>query len=125
VKALTRIKGKSPLKSTSEVRAKRASGRKSVKTAPNRLSGARRARTRQPLGTSRRVNASTKPSFGQIAISDLQRSSVDERISPQSDRPFTGADAFKPDAKGAQNMTSAPPRKPIRQSRDQVGLRHH
>lgn len=77
------------------------------------------------MGSSRRVRASTKPSFGRVDISEIQRSSVDERLSPQSDKPYTGADAFKPDAKGADTLMSAPPRKPIRQSRNQVGLRHH
>jgi len=126
VKAMTRIKGKSPLKSTSEMRAKRASSPRASRSVTAR-SGAngRQARTRQPIGTNRRVSTSTKPSFGQVDISDIQRRSVDERISPQSDKPYTGADAFKPDAKGADTLMSAPPRKPIRQSRNQVGLRHH
>jgi hypothetical protein len=104
VKSMSKIKGKSPLKSTSETRAKRASSSR---------------------GTNRRVNASTKPSFGRVDISEIQRSSVDERLSPHSDKPYTGADAFKPDAQGAETLMSAPPRKPIRQSRSQVGLRHH
>jgi hypothetical protein len=71
------------------------------------------------------VRSSTKPSFGRIPISDVQRTPVEERLAPRTDRAFTSTDAFKPDAQGAQPIESAPPRNPIRPSRNQVGVRHH
>jgi hypothetical protein len=119
--AVTSLKSRSALKSTSEMPAKRGETR----AHSGGISGARSARVKQPMGTNRNVNASTKPSVGKLPISNIQHASVDERLSPQSDKPYTGVDAFKPNAKGADTLMSAPPRKPIRQSRNQVGVRHH
>jgi hypothetical protein len=107
----------------------RAAGRGLVKTLsrnrgkrPLRSDGELRAGERTPKG---RVRSSTKPSFGRIPISDVQRTPIEERLSPRTDKAFNSTDAFKPDAQGAQAIESAPPRNPIRPSRNQVGVRHH